>query len=375
MNVFVKIASIVAISLLCVCCNRTHKEYHDEFDIEVYTPQYASGFDIRANNEGAILLRVTRPWQGKALTEQRLAIFPTKDMAEGYDGQYIVGAARRIVCMSTSHVAMLDAIGRSDIIVGVSGKQYIMNEDVANSASIKDVGYDSSLDFEMLVALHPDVVLMYGVAAENRAVTAKLRELRIPYIYLGDYTEQSPLGKAEWMVAVAEIVGCREHGEQLFKDVVTRYEAIRKSISNDTKPRVMFNLPYQDVWYMPSDDSYMVRLVEDAGGEYIYKGKNTSGGSKGISLEEAVMLVDRADIWLNVGQCTSLEELRSVAPHFATSGVVRRGNVYNNNLRRTSAGGSDFWESAIVRPDVVLSDLASIMTGSGEALYYHQKLE
>lgn len=375
MKVSSQIATLFAIALLCVCCNSTSSKHHDGFDIDVYTPQHASGFDITANDEGAHLLRVTRPWQGEAVTEQRLAIFPTEALAEGYDGEYIVGAARRIVCMSTSHIAMLDAVGLSDAIVGISGKQYVMNEAVASNPAIKDVGYDSSLDFEMLVALQPDIILMYGVAAENTAVTAKLREVGIPYIYLGDYTEQSPLGKAEWMVAVAEIVGCRERGEKLFGDIIARYEAIRESVSNDTKPRVMFNMPYQDVWYMPSDDSYMVRLVEDAGGEYIYKGRNTSGGSKGISLEEAVMLVDKADIWLNVGQCTTLDELRTMAPHFANSGVVRRGEVYNNNLRRTAAGGSDFWESAIVRPDVVLSDLASIMAGDSKALYYHQKLE
>lgn len=375
MKVLSKIGLMLAIALLCVCCNRTSNGHHDGFDMEVYTPQHASGFDIVANNEGVHLLRVTRPWQGEAVTEQQLAIFPTKAMAEGYDGQYIVGAAQRIVCMSTSHIAMLDAIGRSNMIVGISGRQYVMNETVAHNPAIKDVGYDNSLDFEMLVALQPDIILMYGVAAENTAVTAKLREVGIPYIYLGDYVEQSPLGKAEWMVAVAEIAGCREHGAELFEDIVARYEAIRKSINNETRPRVMFNLPYQDVWYMPSDYSYMVRLVEDAGGEYIYKGRNTSGGSKGISLEEAVMLVDKADIWLNVGQCTTLDELRTLAPHFATSAVVRRGAVYNNNLRRTAAGGSDFWESAIVRPDVVLSDMASIMVGDDKALYYHRKLE
>jgi len=296
-------------------------------------------------------------------------------MAEGYDGQYIVGAAERVVCMSTSHIAMLDALGADARVVGVSGKQYVMNEAVVARPEVKDVGYDSNLDYETLISLRPDVVLMYGVAAENTAVTAKFRELGIPYIYLGDYTEQSPLGKAEWMVAVAEIVGCRELGEELFLEVVERYEAVRDSVMADDKPKVMFNLPYQDVWYMPSDDSYMVRLVEDAGGEYIYKGKNPTGGSCGISLEEALLLVADADLWLNVGQCRSLDELRAAAPHFVSSEVVKRGNVYNNNLRQTAAGGSDFWESAIVRPDIVLRDMVDIMRGHDDNLYYHRRLK
>lgn len=375
MKVLSQIASLFAIALLCVCCNSADSKHHEGFDIEVYTPQHASGFDITANDEGVHLLRVTRPWQGEAVTEQRLAMFPTKAMAEGYDGEYIVGAARRIVCMSTSHIAMLDAVGMSNMIVGVSGKQYIMNEAVASNPAIKDVGYDSSLDFEMLVALHPDIVLMYGVAAENKAVTAKLREIGIPYIYLGDYTEQLPLGKAEWMVAVAEIMGCRERGMELFEAIVTRYERIRATVGDAPRPRVMLNLPYQDVWYMPSDDSYLVQLLEDGGAEYIYKGMNPTGGSRGISLEEAYNLVSEADIWLNVGQCSTLDELRASAPHFCTTDVVVSGEVYNNNRRRTAAGGSDFWESAIVRPDVVLSDIAAIVAGNDTTLYYHHKLK
>lgn len=125
---------------------------------------------------------------------------------------------------------------------------------------------------------------------------------------------------------------------------------------------------------MPSDNSYMVRLIHDAGGEYIYKGKNPNAGSKGISLEEAVELVSKADVWLNVGQCTSLDEVRSSAPLFAKMEVVERGEVYNNNRRRSEGGGSDFWESAIVRPEVVLRDFALIMQGRSDSLYYHHKL-
>ena len=87
------------------------------------------------------------------------------------------------------------------------------------------------------------------------------------------------------------------------------------------------------------------------------------------------MLVTEADFWLNVGQCSSLEELRQSAPHFARCAVVERGDVYNNNARRTKAGGSDFWESAIVRPDVVLEDMVKILHKEDSTLYYHHRLK
>ena len=375
MNLLLKIGAFIAIFWACLGCAQSHSDDTFSFDDRAYTPQYASGFVVDADSNGNTILRVTRPWQGDNPQEQNLAIFTDREAAKGYTGEHMIGYARRIVCMSTSHIAMLESLGKSEYVVGVSGKEYIMNPKIANSSDVYDVGYDSNIDFERLISLNPDVVLMYGITAENSIITAKLHELNIPYLYLGDYTEQSPLGKAEWIVAIAEIIGCRERGIALFNDVVSRYEQLRANVDTTLKPKVMFNIPYQDVWYMPADDSYMVRLIEDAGGTYIYKGKNVSSGSKGISLEEALLLVRDADIWLNVGQCNTIDEVRSAAPHFCDSEVVRRGNVYNNNRRRTAAGGSDFWESAIVHPDVVLRDLIAIMNGESDSLYYHHKLQ
>lgn len=369
---------IIAVLTIFVCagCKTNSPASIDDFSEVAYTPQHATGFHICQDDNQNTLLRVTRPWQGDNIEEQYLAIFADAEAAAHYEGQHIIGAAERIVCMSTSHIAMLDALGLSDRIVGVSGKQYVMNEAIANNPDVADVGYDSNLNYELLVTLRPDIVLMYGVSAENSAVTAKLRSLNIPYIYLGDYTELSPLGKAEWIVAIAEIAGCREAGIAYIEDVAERYNAVRSNVTRSLTPkRVMLNTPYEDVWYMPSDDSYLVRLIEDAGGTYIYKGINPTGGSRGISLEEAYRLVSKADLWLNVGQCRTMDDLANSAPHFMATDVVKRGDVYNNNRRQTAAGGSDFWESAIVRPDVVLSDIAKIIAGDDTDLYYHRRLK
>lgn len=36
----------------------------------------------------------------------------------------------------------------------------------------------------------------------------------IPFCYIGEYLEESPLGKAEWLVAIAEITDSREKAKQ-----------------------------------------------------------------------------------------------------------------------------------------------------------------
>ena len=226
--------------------------------------------------------------------------------------------------------------------------------------------------------MHTDLVLLYGVYGEDKALTGKLRELGIPYIYIGDYVEPEPLGKAEWIVAIAAICGKQAEGEAAFAEIADRYETLRDSIaqSDAVRPRVMLNTPYRDTWFMPSVRSYSVRLIEDAGGEYVYPA-NDSSSSVPVSLEQALLLASGADVWLNVGQCGSLDELRRTNPKFAGINSVRNGRVYNNTKRTTPNGGSDFWESGAIAPDKILEDLAKILHGNPptDSLYYYKRLE
>ena len=121
----------------------------------------------------------------------------------------------------------------------------------------------------------------------------------------------------------------------------------------------MLNTPYGDSWFMPSTKSYAVQLIEDAGGSYIY-GKNTGNASLPIDLEEAYLLASDADMWINVGMANSLEEVAKMCPKFTDTRCFRNGKVFNNNARTNAAGGNDYWESAVVNPDILLRDLVKI---------------
>ena len=214
----------------------------------------------------------------------------------------------------------------------------------------------------------------------------KLRELGIPYTYIGEYVESSPLGKAEWVVAIAEIAGCRAEGERFFAEIPTRYNHLKDiALQTSSRPNVMLNTPYADSWYMPSTQSYMARLVADAAGNYLYD-RDTDNTSATIDNEEAYVMASKADCWLNVGQLHSLAELRSRYPKLTDIECVKSGNVYNCTRRLSPAGGNDFWESGVIRPDIILSDLIKIFhpelldEASNEALlkpelYYYQRLE
>lgn len=349
------------------------------FTRAVYTPQYASGFDILgAEGWQSTVIRVRNPWQGAKEVEMAYFIArngekPPRD----FRGGVIRAGAERIVCMSSTYIAMLDALGQVGRVVGVSGMEYISNPHVlARRDEIKDVG--AEINYESLVGLKPDLVLLYGVSDALAATTDKMNELGISYMYVGDYLEESPLGKAEWMVVLSELTDCRAAGERVFGAVPERYDALKRLVSGVTRrPAVMLNTPWNDSWMMPSVNNFVVRLIRDAGGDYIYP-KNTSHSSVAIGLETAYGLIREADVWLNTGRVTSLAELLAVDEKFSDAKAVREKKVYNNNLRLTPGGGNDYWESGCVRPDVVLRDLIRILhpelLEEGD-LYYYRHLE
>ena len=374
MGVLAQIALFIVTTLFISCENNAVLRQTEP----IYTPRYAEGFSIeRDKASGEVLLCVKNPWQG---AENICYYYPIDTLAP----------SQRIVTMSSSHAAMLDAVGCSDRIVGLSGCRFVYNSELCKKIAegkISEVGYDSNFDFEKIHSLRADAVLLYGVSGEAKMITNKLDELRTPYIYIGEYLENSPLGKAEWVVALAYLCGVGEQGKEFFKGVEERYNALRnQKHCSAYSPRVMLNLPYRDSWFMPPRNSYMVQLIEDAGGTYILaengkrkteNGKSTSTTSTPISLEEALVLAMKADFWINLGQISSKEELCAVAPRFAGVDAVKFGRIYNNTKRTNESRGSDFWESGCVRPDLILADLVKILhyEAPTDSLYYYKKME
>ncbi|WP_290199498.1 ABC transporter substrate-binding protein [Muribaculum intestinale] len=349
--------------VLLAACNGKKTAYISDFSNQLYTPEYASGFSIKgADGYESSIITVTNPWQGAdSITTQLFIARGGESAPEGFTGQVLEGDASRIVAMSSTHIAMLDAVGEAGRVVGVSGIDYISNPVIAaNRDSIGDVGYEGNINYELLISLDPDLVLLYGVNGAS-SMEGKLNELGIPFMYVGDYLEESPLGKAEWMVALSEVVGKRTEGEQVFGGIPVRYNDLKKRVADTVldAPSVMLNTPYGDSWFMPSTESYVARLVKDAGGDYIYK-KNTGNASLPIDLEEAYKLTSEADMWLNVGMANSLDELRTSCPKFSDTRCFRNGSVWNNNLKTNVAGGNDYYESAVVNPDILLRDLVKI---------------
>lgn len=350
----VRILYFLCLAFLLLSCAE------DRGSADAASCEYARYFDIRESAEGTFLF-VISPYDGSR------------------DSLLIEEPCRNIICMSSSNVAALSEIGADSLVSAVSGIRYLTDPELRErweSGDLYDIGYEASLDYERIMKLDPDILVAYTVSGAEPPYLSKLRSLGIPLLVIYDHLESHPLARAEYVRLFGAMTGRMHIADSVFNAVRQRYEHLAsESLLKDDPVRVLLNVPYSDVWYIPGGDNYMSRLIKDAGGK-VLGAERGSASSRIISLENAYLLSLEADMWLNTGHCSTRSELSSIHQLFPEFGPLAAGRpIYNNTLRTTPEGGNDFWESGAVRPDLILEDLHRIFDGKSDSLYFYLPLD
>ena len=117
---------ILFIIPLLISCNPQNSKYFDEPELTLYNSLFSDGFKIKGyENNNNSLISVFNPWQGAENIVSKVYLARDSVVPKNYEGQVIKGIPKRIVCMSSTHIAMLDALGDVDKVTGVSGMPYI----------------------------------------------------------------------------------------------------------------------------------------------------------------------------------------------------------------------------------------------------------
>ncbi len=344
--------------------------------------RYATGFVI-TNYKNFKLLEVKKPWQGSE--NIHFSYILTKNSGEVPDsvleaGDLIKLPVKRVVCTSTTHIAFLEALGKTETVVGVSGAGLITNKKIREgieSGRIRDIGYGRELNYELLVSLRPDIVMLYGVESEMTGLIRKLHDLGIAVVMNAEYLEHDPLGKMEWMKFVAAFFGLEEKASDYIDSVASRYENLRETaLLENHKPVVLTGLPWKDVWYVSPGNTVVANYIEDAGGQYLWSDLKADKAVP-MDLESVYLKAAEAEFWINTGAATSIRQIIDLDARFRHFPPVVSGKVFNNIAKVNATGGNDYWESGLIHPDIVLRDLINIFhPGSGlkQELVYYKKL-
>ena len=340
--------------------------------------RYAEGFTVEYGNNYKILA-VSRPWPDASVGFEYILVQRGTPAPAGHpDAQVIEIPVKTLVTMSTTYLSYIDLLGLQDVLIGHDNFRYVNNPGIRKrirEGKIREVGEGPNVNIELLLDLEPELIMAYGLGNEWDS-HPKILEAGFKVAVNGDWAEESPLGRAEWIKFLALFFNRESSAERIFSSIARQYEELAAKTKNIVhKPTVLLDAPYQGTWWIAGGNSFMARLLKDAGADYLWA-DDSSFFRIPLDFEAVYERASVVDLWLNTGSWHSLEDALAADERFKEFRAFARGAIYNNNARVNEFGGNDFWESGPANPHEILKDLIKIihpeLVPDHELMYYRR---
>ena len=333
--------------LVCVACQPT---------TNTSITDNTAGFNIETQSDSTTIT-IYSPWQKGEVMQQLL-------FSQAYE---------RIVCTSATHVGFISELGMMDKVVGVCRPNRVYSLSEEERERITDIGDDMQPSMEKILLLNPDLVILYTYA-QGDPIPAQVEALGIPILYCNEWTETTPLARAEWIRVFGAVFGCQTKADSVFASICDAYDEARRREGDEAKGEsVMSGMSWRGTWYVPAGGTFMGNLFRDAGAQYKYE-DNPSTASIPLTMEHALQDFATTDIWVGC-EANTLQELAAIDSKHTWFKAYQTGQVYNFRRRLLPSGANDFWESGTVHPERILSDLKKVLHGDTTHLYYISPLK
>lgn len=259
------------------------------------------------------------------------------------------------IAFSSTQWAVFQKLGELDRVKGILESNYTKNEEILRLVSegeIIDVGMSTNVNAEKVIHLQPDLILYTPYPTLDFSDLGKLSgSTMLPF---PDYLESHPLGRAEWMKVIGILCGKEDVTNKWFSDVAERYESLSSICSEvEEKPTVFSDLPFENQWYVPGGKSYIAKIFNDAGADYIWK-HNESTGSLHIDAENVLLNAQNADYW---------RVINSYDEPFTYERLAKENELYplfkafkEKQLLVCDVRECGYFEQSQYEPDVLLAD-------------------
>src|SRR5690606_25425598 len=247
------------------------------------------------------IVKVTNPWPDARkdytyILKEKHANVP--DSLEVYESINV--PIKTVITTSTTHIPSLEMLGVENTLVGFPQLDYISSEKTrANIAlgKIRELGSNQALNTEVIIDLKPDAIIGYGIDNNNRALD-NLQKAGLKILMNGDWNEQTPLGKAEWIKFFGALYGKEEQADSIFSHIEREYkDALALAKKAKTKPTVLSGGMFQNKWNLPRGESWGALFIKDAGGDYLWA--DTKGtASLSLPFEAVFEKAKDAQVWI-----------------------------------------------------------------------------
>ncbi|HKX86850.1 MAG TPA: ABC transporter substrate-binding protein [Flavobacterium sp.] len=362
MKTFLYKALFLSFFALTIGCAKSEKKDAIQNVKAENTIQHASGLSIY-KYDGYSVVKVTNPWPDANRDFTYILKEKNADVPDSLQKHTTIQVPlQSIVVTSTTNVPFLEMLGVENKLVGFPHTDYISSvktRTLIDKGIVKNVGQNERLNMEKLIDLSPELIVTFGVD-NNNPMIKNLEKSGLKVMIQGDWMEQSPLGKAEWIKLYAALFGKEKEADQLFDKIVKEYkEALTSVKGKQAKATVLYGNMYQDQWYVAKGNSWVAQFLKDAKANYLWADVEGTG-SLGLPFEKVLEKAKNADIWIAAGTFKTLEELSASNPHYSQFTAFGKKNVYTFESKLGATGGTIYYEMAPSRPDLVLKDFMKI---------------
>lgn len=362
-----KVIFLALIAIILLACKEEKARVSLGANVKTQTElKYAKGFSIQKNSDFTIL-NVHNPWPN-ATKGFTYALIPKEKLSkltlnkEEFDA--IIGVPlKKLVVTSTTHIPALEALGVEENLVGFPDTKYISSKKtraLIETGKIVELGNHETLNTEKVIELNPELVVGFGISGQTSAYET-LQRSNIAVVYNGDWTEEMPLGKAEWIKFFALFFQKEADAETIFTGIENDYLDAKELAKKVTeKPTVLSGALYKDVWYLPGGKSWAAHFLKDANANYLWNDSDETG-SLSLSWETVLQKAKNAAYWIGPAQFTGYTQMQEASAHYEQFDAFSEKKVYTFANTKGTTGGLLYYELAPQRPDLVLKDLIHIL--------------
>ena len=338
-----------------VACTPSGKQTSSKEALSSDSIQYAQGFTVQ-RFDTYTMVEVRDPWDSTRLLQRYLLVDRTKSVPGGLPkGTIVKVPVKDIVIYTSVHAAIIDQLHETDKVIGVCEPRYMDTpaiQEGIQAGRIADLGEATSPNIEKMIEIGAELVI---ASPFQNSSYGPVEKIGIPIIEGADYMEAFPLGRTEWIRFYGLLFGKEEMADSIFKEIEQAYLSLKDLTANiDNRPTVLSEKKFGSSWYVPSGDSYMAHLIEDAGADYMFKDL-PGAGSTPLAFETVFDKAIHADIWLvkyNQSSEMTYKDLRSEYTPYENFDAFKKKRIYTCNT-----GAVPYYEEFPIHPEYLLKDL------------------
>jgi len=324
--------------------------------------KYAKGFTI-TNYSTHKVITVTSPWPNSKAAYNYILVNKGNAIPKHNDNDIIIKIPiEKLVVMSTTNIPALEYLNEEDKLIGFPNTNFISSKKTRariDRGDIKDLNSELAINMELLLELQPELVIGFSVNGNNKTLN-QIEKFKIPVVMDGAWTEQHPLGRAEWLKFIAAFFNKEAEANSLFSNIEADYlEAKKLALKVTKKPIVFSGSMFKDVWNIPGGKSFVAKYLEDANTNYLWKDSDAVGSLQ-LNFENVLEKAQNAELWIGAGLFNNKAEMIAQHKGYSFFNAYKNNKIYAYTNKIGEKGGLLYFELGPLRPDLILKDIIHI---------------